>query len=72
MSKKEIAFNIFNFLKQAKPYIQSGEMTKDKAFEFLNQKGVEVTGIIRQALDNAFRQGIRTMHLNLHQKHLVM
>ena len=60
MSKKQLAFNIFNFLKQAKPYIQSGEMTKDKAFEFLNQKGVEVTGIIRQALDNAFKPAPKT------------
>lgn len=60
MSKKQLAFNIFNFLKQAKPYIQSGEMTKDKAFDFLNQKGVEVTGIIRQAIDNAFKPTPKT------------
>ena len=48
-------FNVFKFLKSIRPYIASGEMTPDLAVKYLKEKGVEVTGIIKQALDNAFK-----------------
>ena len=47
---------IFKILQAMRPYIKSGEMTLDNALKYFQEKGIEMTGVARRAVENAFKK----------------
>ena len=48
---------IFKFIKSLRPYIDKGLISIEDVYIHLNKKGVEVTDIVRKAVNNAFKKG---------------
>ena len=47
---------IFKFIKSLRPYISKGLISIEDVYIHLNKKGVEVTDIVRKAVNNAFKK----------------
>ena len=47
---------IFKILQAMRPYIKSGEMTLDNALKYFQEKGIEMTGVAKRAVENAFKK----------------
>jgi len=47
---------IFKIIQAMRPYIKSGEMTFERALLYFQEKGIEMTGVARKAVENAFKK----------------